>query len=81
MSGDFAKLGSLFQSFLRTLSKEKYAPGEGDIRETGIPAQKTTKPKEITLESLREDMRNSFMKAMGIKNFSSLFDVLFKNRR
>ncbi|RMS66896.1 hypothetical protein ALP61_05470 [Pseudomonas savastanoi] len=26
-------------------------------------------------------MRNSFMKAMGIKNFSSLFDVLFKNRR
>ncbi|EPM84961.1 hypothetical protein A249_27615, partial [Pseudomonas syringae pv. actinidiae ICMP 18804] len=42
---------------------------------------KTTKPKEITLESLRDDMRKSFMKAMGVENFSSLFDVLFKNKR
>ncbi|EPN38393.1 hypothetical protein A242_28738, partial [Pseudomonas syringae pv. actinidiae ICMP 19095] len=29
----------------------------------------TTKPKEITLESLRDDMRKSFMKAMGVENF------------
>ncbi|AAZ36381.1 hypothetical protein QCD83_27005 [Pseudomonas savastanoi pv. phaseolicola] len=78
---DYATYKSQKNDYIRTLSKEKYAPGEGDIRETGIPAQKTAKPKEITLESLREDMRNSFMKAMGIKNFSSLFDVLFKNRR
>ncbi|KPY41331.1 Uncharacterized protein ALO48_04409, partial [Pseudomonas syringae pv. rhaphiolepidis] len=67
-------------NFIETRSGERRKPDNDDRHKTGIPAQKTTKPKEITLESLREDMRNSFMKAMGIKNFSSLFDVLFKNR-
>ncbi|MCF5824840.1 hypothetical protein GIV31_14785, partial [Pseudomonas syringae] len=61
-------------------SKEKYTPGEGDAQET-TSAKKSTKPKEITLESLRADMRETFLKAMGVKSFSSLFDMLFKDKR
>ncbi|QQN25923.1 hypothetical protein [Pseudomonas syringae group genomosp. 3] len=78
---DFAVYKSQKGDHIRTLSKEKYTLGEGDIRETTPAPPKTTKPKEITLESLRDDMRKSFMKAMGVENFSSLFDVLFKNKR
>ncbi|KPX92057.1 Uncharacterized protein ALO62_01279 [Pseudomonas amygdali pv. myricae] len=81
LSGDFSRYTYIKNNFIETRSGERRKPDNDDRHKTGIPAQKTTKPKEITLESLREDMRNSLMKAMGIKNFSSLFDVLFKNRR
>ncbi|MCQ3015484.1 hypothetical protein NLO83_07680 [Pseudomonas tremae] len=61
-------------------SGEKRQP-DNDTQEQSASARKTTKPKEITLESLREDMRKSFLKAMGVESFSSLFELLFKNKR
>ncbi|AHG39938.1 hypothetical protein N018_06635 [Pseudomonas syringae CC1557] len=80
LGADFATYKSQKSDYIRTLSKEKYTPGEGDAQET-TSAKKSTKPKEITLESLRADMRETFLKAMGVKSFSSLFDRLFKDTR
>ncbi|WP_440830813.1 hypothetical protein ACTABV_03580 [Pseudomonas fragariae (ex Marin et al. 2024)] len=80
LGADFTTYKSQKSDYIRTLSKETYTPGEGDSRETPS-VKKATKPKEITLESLRNDMRETFLKAMGFKSLSSLFDMLFKDRR
>ncbi|RMO90885.1 hypothetical protein ALQ33_100453 [Pseudomonas syringae pv. philadelphi] len=80
LGADFATYKSQKNDYIRTLSKKKYTPGEGDTRET-LSAKKTSKPKALTLESLRSDMREIFLKAMGFKSFSSLFDRLLKGKR
>ncbi len=77
---DFATYKSQKSDYIRTLSKEKYTPGEGDTQEKAS-ARKSAKPKDITLESLRADRRETFLKAMGVKSLSSLFDMLFKSKR
>ncbi|KZL37656.1 hypothetical protein VT47_17945 [Pseudomonas syringae pv. syringae] len=80
LGADFTTYKSQKSDYIRTLSKEKYTPGEGDSRET-TSVKKAAKPKEITLESLRNDMRETFLKAMGVTSLSSLFDMLFKDKR
>lgn len=81
LSGDFSSYTYIKNNFIETRSGEKRKPDKDDTQDTTPAPPKTTKPKEITLESLRDDIRKSFMKAMGVENFSSLFDVLFKNKR
>lgn len=54
----------------------------GIDKESPVAAlEKTVKPKEMTLESLRAGIREVFMRGLNIKDFSRLFDVLFKDRR
>ncbi|MCI3944478.1 hypothetical protein BW686_01700 [Pseudomonas syringae] len=81
LGAEFAVFKSEKNDYIRTLSKETYTPGEGDTLDILTPTKKAVKPKEITLESLRDDMRKAFFKAMGVESFSSLFDTLFKDRR
>ncbi|MBC3954848.1 hypothetical protein [Pseudomonas triticifolii] len=81
---EFSTFQSSKNSYIRSLSKEKYGLGNGDAREAGSDVEltkKSTKPKPITLESLRADLRQSLFQAMGVKSFSSLFALLFKDKR
>ncbi|SHM96144.1 hypothetical protein SAMN05216593_1052 [Pseudomonas asturiensis] len=68
-------------NFIMTRSKDKRVLGEADHLETGHFTKKSTKPKPITLESLRADLRQALFQAMGVKSFSSLFALLFKDKR
>ena len=79
----FAKREYLKNNFVVTRSKEKYAVGHNSGRENepGFTATKTTKPKPITVESLRDDMRAALFKAMNVTSFKSLFALLFGGKR
>ncbi len=79
----FAKREYLKNNFVVTRSKEKYAVGHNSGRENepGFTATKTTKPKPVTVESLRDDMRAALFKAMNVTSFKSLFALLFGGKR
>ncbi|MEE4746230.1 hypothetical protein V2K54_11950 [Pseudomonas alliivorans] len=80
----FAKYEYLKNNFVRTLSKEKYVDGKESVQEdqgTQSTAKKTTKPKPVTVESLRDDRRAALFKMMNVTSFKSLFALLFGNRR
>ncbi|PHN64819.1 hypothetical protein [Pseudomonas viridiflava] len=80
----FAKYEYLKNNFVRTLSKEKYVDGKESVQEdqgTQSTATKTTKPKPVTVESLRDDRRAALFKMMNVTSFKSLFALLFGNRR
>ncbi|MEE4623197.1 hypothetical protein V2L00_05755 [Pseudomonas alliivorans] len=80
----FAKYEYLKNNFVRTLSKDKYVDGKESAQEdqgTQSTAKKTTKPKPVTVESLREDRRAALFKMMNVTSFKSLFALLFGNRR
>ncbi|WP_152534882.1 hypothetical protein [Pseudomonas syringae] len=71
-------------NFVMTRSKEKYAVGKHNVQDeqgANSALKKSTKPIPITLESLRADLRQALFKAMGVKSFSSLFALLFKDKR
>ncbi|MCD5996647.1 hypothetical protein KDX38_24150 [Pseudomonas sp. CDFA 602] len=73
---DFKKENSILTSY-----RDKRMSGDTDKEGPAGAANKVVKPKEITLESLAADIRQAFMKAISIKGFPRLFDVLFKDRR
>ncbi|WP_414813210.1 hypothetical protein [Pseudomonas alliivorans] len=79
----FAKREYLKNNFVVTRSKEKYAVGHNSGRENepGFTATKTTKPKPVTVESLRDDKRAALFKMMNVTSFKSLFALLFGDRR
>ncbi|RML41081.1 hypothetical protein ALQ95_102556, partial [Pseudomonas syringae pv. ribicola] len=52
LSGDFSSYTYIKNNFIQTRSGEKRKPDNDDIQETTPARPKTTKPKEITLESL-----------------------------
>ncbi|WP_423242148.1 hypothetical protein [Pseudomonas viridiflava] len=80
----FAKREYLKNNYVRTLSKEKYGDDKDNVQNdqgTQSAAKKTTKPKPVTVESLRDDMRAALFKAMNVTSFKSLFALLFGGKR
>ncbi|WP_122581663.1 hypothetical protein [Pseudomonas viridiflava] len=80
----FAKYERLKDNYVKTLSKEKYGDDKENVQNdqgTQSAAKKTTKPKPVTVESLRDDMRAALFKAMNVTSFKSLFALLFGGKR
>lgn len=80
----FAKYERLKDNYVKTLSKEKYGDDKENVQNdqgTQSAAKKTTKPKPVTVESLRDDMRAALFKAMNVTSFKSLFALLFGDKR
>ncbi|QXG36608.1 hypothetical protein [Pseudomonas viridiflava] len=80
----FAKYERLKDNYVKTLSKEKYGDDKDNVQNdqgTQSAAKKTTKPKPVTVESLRDDMRAALFKAMNVTSFKSLFALLFGDKR
>ncbi|WP_122572753.1 hypothetical protein [Pseudomonas viridiflava] len=80
----FAKYERLKDNYVKTLSKEKYGDDKDNVQNdqgSQSAAKKTNKPKPVTVESLRDDMRAALFKAMNVTSFKSLFALLFGDKR